>query len=78
MHLIETERKSAQLVPVHFKEAFDLVSWIFLYSNSKIKGFKINNYVHHIPQFADDTTLILNGSKTILLLWKFLEICQDL
>ena len=57
------------------------ILFLLIDSNSEIKGIKINNNIHKITQFADDTTLILDGNRTSLLAalntLKFLEICQD-
>ena len=39
---------------------------IKLKGNEKIKGIKVGNIIHLISQFADDTSLFLDGSKTSL------------
>jgi hypothetical protein len=39
---------------------------IKLKGNKKIKGIKVGNIIHLISQFADDTSLFLDGSKTSL------------
>ena len=39
MHLIEAERKSAQLVLIDFEKVFDSVSWNFLFSTLKFFRF---------------------------------------
>ena len=54
------------------------ILFLLIDSNPEIKGIKINNNIHKITQFADDTTLILDGNRTSLLAaLNTLEICQD-
>ena len=66
MNYIEEENIPELLLIVDFEKAFDSISWEFIGKVLEIKGLKIGDVVHILSQFADDTTIILDGSEQSL------------
>ena len=66
MNHIEEENIPGLLLIVDFEKAFDSISWEFIGKVLDIKGLKIGDVEHILSQFADDTTIILDGSEQSL------------
>ena len=43
------------------------IMYLLLMNNKDLKGIQVNKFEHKITQFADDTTLILDGSRNSLI-----------